>query len=688
MRIACVSPAQTAAVLDEPESALEAWTRALDGERLTFEALAADPAHGAGFDVLLVEATPATLGAIAALAKSRAESDPNLLVALVAHSLPDDEATLARWRDALASAAVLLATQAGISANIRRKLRLRAFTVLPPQRSANEGADPKPLRAARGREQFAILAPHGYSRRDFLRDVGLVAYVWTALGYRLRFLALDAPHAELDASLSACRVVYLAEPIEDGGALAARCAALGAILFAPLSYDPARVTFPYTVFPERGATAKKRRSLLLLWLHSSRDYAAFFRETAEKRLILLQDQNCRVQFLRALQYVSPSLVDRPKAGAPLSLWQQIRHRSGPRELAGDAESCVLVCLVRNGREHLPSFLRHYRALGIREFVFIDNGSDDGTLERLEQDPALTVYETSLPHKHYENQIRRLVIEGHCRQRWCLNVDIDELFDYPLSAALGLHGLLRYLRQRGATAMAGHMLDMYDREQRTLDAAELDLRKAYPHYDLSALERAEYHNPELAAYAHENVLQAEIPCFSGGIRQTVFGSKRGTRYLLIKHPLIFLDGQLEPVTHPHYSGHATVADVTCVLYHYKFTPSFKDKALESRASARYVKFAQQQYEQYLGKLTQKGALAIDTPGTQRLTSVDELLAQGFVQVSPEYRRFVAEAASSPPVTALAPEPPLAEAASERRVSAGARRSPALLEGTATALERAR
>lgn len=687
MRIGCVSPEWHGARFEAPETALEAWARALDAERLTFDALHADPAHSAAFDALLVEATPTTLGAIAALAEQRAEARAGLLVALVSRSLPADETRLSRWRDALANASLLISTQATISASIRRKLGLRAFTVLPPQRWANEGPSPSQPEAARKREQLAILARRGYSRRDFLRDVGPIAYVWTALRYRLRFVALDAPLAEIDASLCASRVVYLTEPIEDGGVLAARCAGLGAILFAPLSYDPARITFPYTVFPERGAAAKKRRSLLLLWLHSSRDFAAFFRETAEKRLILLQDQNCRVQFLRALQYLEPALEDRPKAHAPPSLWQQIRHRSGPRQLAGDGDSCVLVCLVRNGREHLASFLRHYRALGVEQFVFIDNGSDDGTLELLEQDPAITIYETSLPHKYYENQIRRLVIEQHCRQRWCLNVDIDELFDYPLSGQLSLRGLLRYLRQRGATAMAGHMLDMYDREQRWLDAADLDLREAYPNYDLSALERADYHNPELAAYSDQNVLQAEIPCFSGGIRQTIFGSKRGTRYLLIKHPLIFLDGQLEPVTHPHYSNHATISDVTCVLYHYKFTPSFKDKALESRASARYVKFAQQQYEQYLGKLARDGSLAIDTPGTRRLSSVDELLAQGFVRVSAEYRRFVTETVGLP-LTSAASEKSLTEAAGARRASVGARHSPALLEGTASALQRAR
>jgi hypothetical protein len=383
---------------------------------------------------------------------------------------------------------------------------------------------------------------------------------------------------------------------------------------------------------------------LLLWLFTSAEFVAFFRETAKKRLVLLRDENCRVQFFRRIQYLRPELDYVPQLGAQPSLWQQIHYRSGPRQPTGCTGACILVCLVRNGREHLPSFLRHYRELGVREFVFVDNGSDDGTLELLEQDAEVTLYETALSHKDFETQIRSLVIEAHCKQRWCLNVDVDELFDYPLSGQLKLADLLDYLQQRGATAMVAHMLDMYSSKEPRSNGRDLDLREAYPEYDVSHLERFEYHATEQLGYCDANLLQAEIPCFSGGIRQHIFGSKAGARYLLIKHPLIFLDGELEPVTHPHYSNHATVADVTGVLYHYKFTPSFRAKVLESQASERYVKFAHQQYEQYLTKLADRSTISIKTPDTRRLSSVDDLIELGFVCTSSEYREFVAQRAN--------------------------------------------
>jgi glycosyltransferase involved in cell wall biosynthesis len=259
---------------------------------------------------------------------------------------------------------------------------------------------------------------------------------------------------------------------------------------------------------------------------------------------------------------------------------------------------------------------------------------------------VTTYATALPHKHYEREIRRLIIERHCRGSWCLNVDIDELFDYPCSNELGLAGLLAYLSQQKATAMAGYLLDMYARENTFGGSGPLDLRSAYPYYDIDNLQRADYYTHQIKAFCDRNTLAApNVRCYFGGIRKTLFGSRSGEDYLLTKHPLIFLDGELEPVTHPHYSNGAHVADVTCVLYHYKFTPSFKAKVEESRASKRYVKFAQGQYEQYQKQIGERASLVIDTPGTQRLGDVAELVERGFLHASPAYQAHVQSVAGN-------------------------------------------
>ena len=43
-----------------------------------------------------------------------------------------------------------------------------------------------------------------------------------------------------------------------------------------------------------------------------------------------------------------------------------------------SDSILLLCTLRNERIRLPYFLRYYRDLGINHFLFVDNGSDDGS----------------------------------------------------------------------------------------------------------------------------------------------------------------------------------------------------------------------------------------------------------------------------------------------------------------------
>ncbi|NIT57750.1 MAG: hypothetical protein GWN00_16425, partial [Aliifodinibius sp.] len=52
------------------------------------------------------------------------------------------------------------------------------------------------------------------------------------------------------------------------------------------------------------------------------------------------------------------------------------------------EGIVLVSVVRNEIEILPHFCAHYRAMGVKCFIFVDNCSNDGTREfLLAQDDA-------------------------------------------------------------------------------------------------------------------------------------------------------------------------------------------------------------------------------------------------------------------------------------------------------------
>ena len=42
----------------------------------------------------------------------------------------------------------------------------------------------------------------------------------------------------------------------------------------------------------------------------------------------------------------------------------------------------LIFVIHNGRRFLPSFLKHYRSLGVTRFLCVDDASTDGTKEYL------------------------------------------------------------------------------------------------------------------------------------------------------------------------------------------------------------------------------------------------------------------------------------------------------------------
>src|ERR671921_2358140 len=172
----------------------------------------------------------------------------------------------------------------------------------------------------------------------------------------------------------------------------------------------------------------------------------------------------------------------------------IEHLHGPEEVPYAEDELVLVCLMRNGRPYVKSFVEHHFSLGIKHLFFLDNGSTDGTIEALKGYENVTVLQTGLPFKRYEVSIRQYLVKRFGREgRWCLYADIDELFDYPYSDVVGLDSLLGYLNERSYTAVVAQMLDMFP-EESSSEAASKEgepLKEQHAFYDVSNVRKWSY-----------------------------------------------------------------------------------------------------------------------------------------------------------------------------------------------------
>ena len=339
-------------------------------------------------------------------------------------------------------------------------------------------------------------------------------------------------------------------------------------------------------------------------------------------------------------------------GAPHGLpeWVQkwilhfnLEHLYGPEEVAYEMDELVVVCLVRDGRPYVKSFVEHYLSLGAKHLFFLDNASTDGTVEALKEYDNVTVLRTALPYKRYKGAMKQYLLERFGKKnRWCLCVDIDELFDYPYSEVVGLSSLLGYLNERSYTAVVAQMLDMFPEEPLSEAASEEDepLKERHRFYDISNIRAQYYSNIDVhssrdhwayrRACGTGNVLaNEEIEVYRDGIQSTVFGGAPP----LTKHPLVFLDEKIRPMDpSAHSVSEAQIADFTCVLFHYKFLNYLYELI---RQAARQDRYGNTRYKRWLGVLEKTPTLLVKGESARELRSVNDLVENGFLVVSEEY-----------------------------------------------------
>jgi hypothetical protein len=312
----------------------------------------------------------------------------------------------------------------------------------------------------------------------------------------------------------------------------------------------------------------------------------------------------------------------------------VRCMHGPEEIAYERDELVVLCVLRNARAYVSSFVEHYSSMGVKHMVLLDNGSQDGTVEALKEYDNVTVLRSDVPFQRYQLLMRQYLIERFGRQRWSLLVDADELFDYPFSDVVGLRDLLRYLNENRYTAMVAHMLDMFP-EEPILEAErdeQAPLKELHRFYDLADIISFDYRD---AKGVNNVVSNEEIEILRGGVQKRIFNLNP----ILIKHPLIFYDGRLAPVDlSEHWAANARLADISGVLLHYKLSKTLYDLVRRETVEQRYVN-RHGKYDKYLKVLDASPELLIRSDTSKELRSLNDLIGTQFAHISRDYVRLV-------------------------------------------------
>lgn len=316
----------------------------------------------------------------------------------------------------------------------------------------------------------------------------------------------------------------------------------------------------------------------------------------------------------------------------------LRQLSGPRQLDAAPGDVTVVCLVRDGAYYLDAFLAHYRGLGARHFVFIDNGSTDGTPERLAGQRDCVVLQSHLPWRRYENHFRSYAARRFCAGHWCLFADMDEIFDFEGSARIGLAGLTRYLAAQGHSALVAQMLEMFpDAPLRDCDGLSYaEVLTRFDHCDTGAITRVPYHGGDPIDFAwwlqFNRLADPGLEFFFGGVRRRIFGEM----CCLTKHPLVFVGPGVLPGVHPHCSAHVTCADFTALIRHYKFA---NDAAGRDARSVAEAAIGHGEDRKRLAVFRRGEAVTLWSDAARRYGGIAPLQQAGFLRRSPRFARFL-------------------------------------------------
>jgi hypothetical protein len=126
------------------------------------------------------------------------------------------------------------------------------------------------------------------------------------------------------------------------------------------------------------------------------------------------------------------------------------------------DAILLFSTMRNERVRLPYFLQYYRNLGVNHFLIVDNDSQDGTREYLQQQPDVSLWTTKRSYKRARFGVDWLncLQMRYAHRHWSLVVDPDEFFVYPFCDTRPLRALTDWLDASSIKSFSAMLLDMY------------------------------------------------------------------------------------------------------------------------------------------------------------------------------------------------------------------------------------
>jgi hypothetical protein len=291
---------------------------------------------------------------------------------------------------------------------------------------------------------------------------------------------------------------------------------------------------------------------------------------------------------------------------------------------------TLFCVVKNGGFHIDHFVAHHKSIGIQRMVFLDNGSDDDTVEKLMKMTDVNVLSSKKSFRKFEINFKRCIAKKYCGAGWALNVDIDERFDYPYRNKKSLSELISYLADQKVNAVLSYMLDVFHQDSDGSRKITSFVDNRY--YNVSAVQsRANGMRGALGTPKG-----CVIPFKTGGIRLSAYGANPWLLKTPLFRPSFFLN-----MTNAHYLGFARslaiYADFSALLIHYKFVDDYIKIFLKASTEGNYD-LAYQHYQTFENHYKEHKKIELYNHDSKVLTSIESLIDEGFLVASEKFKQW--------------------------------------------------
>jgi len=257
------------------------------------------------------------------------------------------------------------------------------------------------------------------------------------------------------------------------------------------------------------------------------------------------------------------------------------------------DSVALFAVVRNEMDILRHFLRHYRHLGVREFWFFDDHSEDGTTQFIldQQDCGLITskwrYGRPMGNFRFGDALKNIIPTKFFRDRWLLSVDADEFLLLPTCVPT-ISDLIVILERRQYAVTRAIMLEFFpaDLQNARVASAETDPFEASPYFDrLASIVWPAYKlTPDNASHPERvrNRIFKQLL-----VRNLVPEDIAKTRRVpsMNKVPLVRWREDVH-LLNAHHVNIAANDDIQLILAHFKFHPGIEKKVKDALATKAY------------------------------------------------------------------------------------------------------